>query len=327
MLRRGQPFKALVGEEDLQETNIDSKPYHVASMQVPPGLESTIDGAKCAIEQIANELFESKDGADADNFAQYSIFIDPIDGTREFSSRMGEQCSIMLGVCRDAFPVAGIIYRPLTVPPTWVLGCKSENLYQESLDASHQMPTTTSTPNPSGLLTTNGSISPFTCALLRLLCRRDGQDSSEKVEATRVRAGGAGNKVVCLLENKAQYYIQDRGVSRWDSCAPQAVLEARGGLLVKLAPFISSGQLESYHYEKTLVNLDFDPATSCELTRNNAAARLDDSQQGGVRCARVEELLPYANVQGLLALKSCDDIEKVKAACQAAARIVSPTYN
>jgi hypothetical protein len=41
----------------------------------------------------------------------------------------------------------------------------------------------------------------------------------------RVKSGGAGNKVLMLLEGKGLCYIQDRGVSRWDTCAAQAVLE------------------------------------------------------------------------------------------------------
>ena len=37
-------------------------------------------------------------------------------------------------------------------------------------------------------------------------------------------SGGAGNKLMMLLEGKGAVYIQDRGVSRWDTCGPQAVI-------------------------------------------------------------------------------------------------------
>ena len=34
----------------------------------------------------------------------------------------------------------------------------------------------------------------------------------------RVPSGGAGNKMLMLLEGKGAAYIQDRGVSRWGEC-------------------------------------------------------------------------------------------------------------
>ena len=40
----------------------------------------------------------------------------------------------------------------------------------------------------------------------------------------RVPSGGAGNKALMLLEGKDDVYIQDRGVSRWDTWAAQAVI-------------------------------------------------------------------------------------------------------
>ena len=46
-------------------------------------------------------------------------------------------------------------------------------------------------------------ISPFIVALIKEL----GYD--------RVPSGGAGNKMLMLLEGKGAAYIQDRGVSRW----------------------------------------------------------------------------------------------------------------
>ena len=36
----------------------------------------------------------------------------------------------------------------------------------------------------------------------------------------RVPSGGAGNKMLMLLEGKGAAYIQDRGVSRWGKLHP-----------------------------------------------------------------------------------------------------------
>jgi 3'-phosphoadenosine 5'-phosphosulfate (PAPS) 3'-phosphatase len=39
-----------------------------------------------------------------------------------------------------------------------------------------------------------------------------------------VPSGGAGNKMMMLLEGKGCVYIQDRGVSRWDTCGAQVFI-------------------------------------------------------------------------------------------------------
>ena len=60
-----------------------------------------------------------------------------------------------------------------------------------------------------------------------------------------------------VLEGKGSAYIQDRGVSRWDTCGAQACIEAYGGVMAKLSTFASSPELKSYTYLKGETNLDF----------------------------------------------------------------------
>ncbi|KAG8036497.1 hypothetical protein G9C98_003819 [Cotesia typhae] len=50
-----------------------------------------------------------------------------------------------------------------------------------------------------------------------------------------IRVGGAGHKVMLLLEGKANAYVfASSGCKRWDTCAPEAVLNAAGGTLTDL---------------------------------------------------------------------------------------------
>lgn len=58
------------------------------------------------------------------------------------------------------------------------------------------------------------------------------------------------------------------GVSRWDTCAAQAIIEAKGGVLAKMTDFVKDGSLNSYTYLKSSVNLDFEPGTAA-LTAYN----------------------------------------------------------
>lgn len=60
-----------------------------------------------------------------------------------------------------------------------------------------------------------------------------------------LRVGGAGHKALLLLEGKAHVYLfASRGCKKWDTCAPEAILNAVGGKLTKL-----DGEHYQYHKE------------------------------------------------------------------------------
>jgi len=50
-----------------------------------------------------------------------------------------------------------------------------------------------------------------------------------------VRVGGAGHKVLLVIEGKAHAYVfASSGCKKWDTCAPEAVLRAAGGKLTDM---------------------------------------------------------------------------------------------
>jgi hypothetical protein len=124
----------------------------------------------------------------------------------------------------------------------------------------------------------------------------------EEMGFERVPSGGAGNKMLMLLEGKGGCYIQDRGVSRWDTCGAQAVIEAHGGHLCKLSSFImKDGALESYTYLKSTSNLDFVPGLAALTPYNTVDKSL--VKKGEVSMAdSVEKVKVYSNLCGLFAL-------------------------
>ena len=87
-------------------------------------------------------------------------------------------------------------------------------------------------------------------------------------------------------------YIQDRGLSRWDTCAAQAILEAQGGVLCKLDKFIEDGVISSYQYSVSEINTDPNPL-ACFSSNNLLCGSI------GVQCDLVK---PYSNLCGLLAI-------------------------
>ena len=274
----GSKFREVVGEEDDCIVNIYSLPYTVDNLTVPAEFNEIIESVLKSVTKLADEI-------NPDYYKDLTIFIDPIDGTREFSTNLGEQCSVCIGFSSLlGQPVAGIVYRPLTFPATWAAGASSELFLECSLNKAV-------VPNDKGLLTSNGGISPFVAKLI------------EELDYVRVPSGGAGNKMLMLLEGKGVAYIQDRGVSRWDTSGAQAVLEANGGSLSKLTSFITSSTLESYTYLKSSYNLDFEPNVA-SLTPYNAADKTAVKRSGNQLAESVESVKPYSNLCGLLAVHS-----------------------
>eukprot|EP00211_Chloroparvula_japonica_P007123 CAMPEP_0119128896 /NCGR_PEP_ID=MMETSP1310-20130426/6864_1 /TAXON_ID=464262 /ORGANISM="Genus nov. species nov., Strain RCC2339" /LENGTH=425 /DNA_ID=CAMNT_0007119275 /DNA_START=58 /DNA_END=1335 /DNA_ORIENTATION=- len=272
----GGKFEAVVGEEDDASIQLDLAPYKVDDLVVPDKYNASIETVKERLASLGRTI-------DPAAFRDLTIFIDPIDGTREFYTKLGEQCTICIGFARGGLPVAGVVYRPVPNPATYALGCAEEKVAESVLDSTGEPPVR-------GLLTTNGSISPFISSLMAHL------------EYERVKSGGAGNKMLMVLEGKGSAYIQDRGVSRWDTCGAQAILEANGGVLAKLSAFAESGKLESYQYRESKANLDFVSGLS-NITPYNSYKK---DVPKGTKAVDLEDVKPYSNLCGLFAVNTTD---------------------
>ena len=195
---------AIVGEEDESELNVDAPPFRAGELVAPEELTRLVEGTRDKLDALSRRL-------EPGGSSHLVAFIDPIDGTREFTTKKGEQCTICIGFAcggtGDAY--AGLVYRPLTTPPTFALGCAAEGVSRSSLELGVALggkpgvPPRTHTPPDTaaarGTMCSNGNLSPFTVAL------------AAELGSGVVRAGGAGNKALLLLEGRGQSYIQERG--------------------------------------------------------------------------------------------------------------------
>ncbi len=150
-------------------------------------------------------------------------FVDPLDGTREFVDRNG-MFAVHIGLAVDGVAVAGVVHAPMQ-GATWT-GAKGHPCVLTLGDQRREL-----------------TMQPVAkTADLRLLVSRS--HKSKKTEAikralgiTQVREqGSVGLKCALLAMGEADLYLHPSNrSSRWDSCAPQAVIEAAGGLLVDFA--------------------------------------------------------------------------------------------
>jgi len=137
-----------------------------------------------------------------------------------------------------------------------------------------------------------------------------------------MRVGGAGNKALMLVEGRGSCYILDRGTSRWDTCAAEAVLRASAGKFWKLNEFLQSPTVPpegGYTYLKSAVNLDYEP--SAIQTKSNSVI-ID-----GTRRSAVENFKAYSNLAGHVALAPGEDIDQFWNAVKAVQENVAPDYS
>ncbi|XP_026746789.1 3'(2'),5'-bisphosphate nucleotidase 1-like isoform X2 [Trichoplusia ni] len=151
------------------------------------------------------------------------VWVDPLDGTSEYTQGFLEHVTVLIGISVNDKPVAGVIHQPY---------------YKTMLDGEKIMGRTiwglqevgvggfTPAPPPASLIitTTRSHSNPLVEKALQVM--NAGQI---------VRVGGAGFKVLQLLEGKASIYVfASSGCKKWDTCAPEAVLSAAGGKLTDI---------------------------------------------------------------------------------------------
>lgn len=147
-----------------------------------------------------------------------TVWVDPLDGTLEFSENKVENTTVLIGVAVGSEAVAGVIHQPYFEQASGELGRTIwgvKGLGMGGMEAK--------TP-PAG---------EFTIVTTRSHSNKLVSDAIEALSPTNViRCGGAGYKVLQLLEGRAHSYVfASAGCKRWDTCGPEAVLEAAGGVL------------------------------------------------------------------------------------------------
>uniref|UniRef100_A0A8V0YN29 3'(2'),5'-bisphosphate nucleotidase 1 n=1 Tax=Gallus gallus TaxID=9031 RepID=A0A8V0YN29_CHICK len=129
------------------------------------------------------------------------IWVDPLDGTKEYTEGLLDHVTVLIGIAYGGKAIAGVINQPyynyeLTEVPA----------------GKHIIVTTRS----HGSTLVNDCISAL---------------NPDSV----IRVGGAGNKIIQLIEGKASAYVfASPGCKKWDTCAPEAILHAVGGKITDI---------------------------------------------------------------------------------------------
>ncbi|XP_076443099.1 3'(2'),5'-bisphosphate nucleotidase 1-like isoform X2 [Babylonia areolata] len=152
------------------------------------------------------------------------IWVDPLDGTTEYTQGYLDHVTILIGVAVRGRATGGVINQPFynyKAGPHATLGrCIWGLVGLGSFGLEHGKP-----PQGQNIITTSRVHSDDIIT--------EAVDACQPTEIVRV--GGAGHKMLLLIEGKAHAYIYaNPGCQKWDTCAPEAVLHAVGGRLTDI---------------------------------------------------------------------------------------------
>ncbi|KAM4771871.1 3'(2'),5'-bisphosphate nucleotidase 1 [Rhinophrynus dorsalis] len=152
------------------------------------------------------------------------VWVDPLDGTKEYTEGLLDHVTVLIGIAYEGKAIAGVINQPyynyqagndaVLGRTIWgVLGIGSFGFELKEVPAGQHIITTTRSHSSKLVNDCISAINP------------------DKV----VRVGGAGNKIIQLIEGQASAYVfASPGCKKWDTCAPEAILHAVGGKLTDI---------------------------------------------------------------------------------------------
>lgn len=204
-LQKQFPKITIFGEEDLDPNDALDESMIITDAD-------SVVLQKAAV--LPDELMSAKD-------EDICIWIDPLDGTAEFTEGLLDHVTVLVGIAVRGKAVAGVISQPYynyKAGPgaslgriIWaIVGLGAFGVVEERPPPDQRIITTTRSH-----MTDAVSKAINTCEPTKIL-----------------QVGGAGHKVLLLIEGKAHAYLfASPGCKKWDTCAPEAVLHAIGGKL------------------------------------------------------------------------------------------------
>jgi 3'(2'), 5'-bisphosphate nucleotidase len=147
--------------------------------------------------------------------------VDPLDGTREFTDG-GDDFAVNIGLVRNGRPVLGVV----GVPATGEMfgGITGTGAWRQARDGS-RTPITARLPPAEGLTVVASRHHGDPAELETFLAGRP---------VARIVNFGSSLKFTRIAEGLADLYPRFGRTMEWDTCAPQAVLEAAGGSVLTM---------------------------------------------------------------------------------------------
>ncbi|MCK4996922.1 3'(2'),5'-bisphosphate nucleotidase CysQ [Candidatus Pacearchaeota archaeon] len=146
--------------------------------------------------------------------------IDPLDGTKDFVYK-GRGFSVMIGLCVNGEPMLGVVYAPAR--ETLYYAEEGTGAYVEKNKEKIDLKVSEISELKSSKIVTR-------------IIHREKRDLDKLVDSIGVKSempeSSVGIKLGLIAEGKADLHINTNyRCSKWDTCAPQIILEEAGGIV------------------------------------------------------------------------------------------------
>ena len=181
--------------------------------------------------------------------------VDALDGTKEFIKRNGE-FTVNIALCEAGRPVLGVVLVPASGAVFWggPEGAFAGQCADGQVTARRQLRVDSRPPLRMVASRSHGH------AALRRIAERLGVAEDVSV--------GSSLKFCLLAEGRAQLYPRLTPTCEWDTAAGQAVLQAAGGVVLRL----DGAPLDCGHHEQEFINPFFIAAADRQLAATAGAA-------------------------------------------------------
>jgi len=219
----------------------------IGSLRAEWGEELTIVGeedsgdfeellAGMTFDPLDRDRFEDDIGeTEGIDSSRIKLFVDPLDGTREFVEGRLENCQVLVGIAIDGEAVAGAIGMPF---PDGTLETDSTLIYGlDGMGTGVVGSILTRGPwplerNVDGVKYPRPHIATGDSSVPVMEACRKG--AIHAIGGSNVIYGGAGNKILATALGEVACSIQHTVGGAWDLCAPEAILKAMGGRMTNL---------------------------------------------------------------------------------------------
>jgi len=168
--------------------------------------------------------------------------VDPLDGTKDFVHN-GTGFSVMIGLCVDGEPILGVIYAPAR--NLLYYGEKGEGSYVEQRGKKSRLVVSEVSDVSSSVIVTR-------------IVQGEKRDLDELVSSMgaerEISESSVGIKLGLIAEGKADSSINTNyRCSKWDTCAPQIILEEAGGIVTAFDGLLLDYKQDSLKWENSFV--------------------------------------------------------------------------
>uniref|UniRef100_A0A672MRV6 3'(2'),5'-bisphosphate nucleotidase 1 n=1 Tax=Sinocyclocheilus grahami TaxID=75366 RepID=A0A672MRV6_SINGR len=220
-LSKSFPKVTIIGEEELPAEAVEED-------LIENGQSSLILQKSCPDEYASLKEEEVKRNRKQNmvifHLSQLVVWVDPLDGTKEYTEGLLDHVTVLIGIAYGGTAIAGVINQPFynyqmgagaSLGRTlWgVLGLGAFGFQLQEVPDGKRIITTTRSHSNKLVIDAVQAMEPHDV----------------------IRVGGAGNKIIQLVEGKASAYVfASPGCKKWDTCAPEAILHAVGGKLTDM---------------------------------------------------------------------------------------------